>query len=297
MPKPKIAGVFRGIPGDRRYYGAMDVRLIVANTSSASKQIRLGPKTLIGRSPDCNLRIASGQVSRRHCFIKIDDAGVSIRDLGSANGTRLNGEAVSTRADVVVPAGSTLIVGPLKFIVQFAAPKNKDDEDTEWLPRLPAEQASPPESGAGNDVQSLVPPPPADGEETKDLPLSRRRKQGVPPHVVVSGAGAVAASEAPSPDSIEGIDPGKRTEPDLAALMNETVFDISLEGQADQPAAGSVAEQRKKASETHLVFEEDDLKQMIVEGDPHPSPPPDDADSTSSDDGMDDDLRKFLNDS
>lgn len=284
----------------------MDVRLLVANTSSASKQIRLGAKTLIGRSPDCNLRIASGQVSRRHCLIKVDDAGVSVRDLGSANGTRLNGEAVSTQADVLVSPGSTLIVGPLKFIVQFAAPKSSDDEDTEWLPRVSAEEAGAPHpigaaSAGANEIQSLVPARPAssDGEETRDLPLSRRRRHGVPPHVVVSGAGSVAEESGDAgSDPIDGVDAGKRTESDLAALSNETVYDVSLEGEGDGPAGNTVAALRKKASETQLVFDKDDLKQLNAEGDSEGVPPAEDSDSTSSsDDGLDDELRKFLKDS
>jgi hypothetical protein len=274
----------------------MDVRLLVANTSSASKQIRLGAMTLIGRSPDCNLRIASGQVSRRHCLIKVDETAVSVRDLGSANGTRLNGEPVSTQTEVTVPPGSTLIVGPLKFIVQFAAPKSRDDEDTEWLPRLPSAEAGRSEPGGENEIQSLIPPPSGDGEETKDLPLSRRRKQGIPPQVVVSDAGSVDEESGESgSDSIHGVDPGKRTEPDLAALANETVFDMSAEGLSDAPA--SAAALRQKASETHLVFEEDDLKQLNVEGVSQAAPLADDSDSSSSEDGLDDDLRKFLNDS
>src|SRR5436190_4375474 len=112
---------------------AMEVRLIVAHPAAETKQIRLGAETLIGRGPDCKLRISSGQVSRRHCLIKVVDATVSVRDLGSANGTRLNGLAVSPDVDVPIPPGSTLIVGPLKFVVQFAAPRSAAEEDTEWL--------------------------------------------------------------------------------------------------------------------------------------------------------------------
>src|SRR5438045_3788756 len=107
--------ILRGNPGGCGYHGAMDVRLLVANTNAASKQIRLGAQTLIGRSSDCNLRIASGLVSRRHCLIKIDGSSVTLRDLGSANGTKLNGDPVPLQTDVTIPTGSTLVVGPLKF--------------------------------------------------------------------------------------------------------------------------------------------------------------------------------------
>ncbi|MBI3864971.1 MAG: FHA domain-containing protein [Planctomycetia bacterium] len=258
----------------------MDVRLVVANTSPTAKQIRLGAMTLIGRSPDCNLRIASGQVSRRHCLIKVGDSAVTVRDLGSANGTKLNGEPVSTQADAVITTGSTLVVGPLKFIVQFAAPKARADEDTEWLIGTVPQKSV-------DDVQSLVPPPNTDGEETKDLPPSRRRARSAPPQVVMTGSGDPVPGDPPD-------EPGRLTEPDLAAVAGETVFDIALEGQPGEAVADAAAIVRRRASETHLVFEEEDLKQMIVEGDLQPMPP---ADEPSSDDDIDDDLRKFLNES
>ncbi|HEY2253887.1 MAG TPA: FHA domain-containing protein, partial [Planctomycetaceae bacterium] len=80
----------------------MEVRLVVAHPSAESKQIRLGPETLIGRGHDCKLRISSSQVSRRHCVIKVADAGVSVRDLGSANGTRLNDVTIAAETDVPI---------------------------------------------------------------------------------------------------------------------------------------------------------------------------------------------------
>src|SRR5258708_158402 len=142
----------------------MDVRLLVAHSKADAKQIRLGAETLIGRSPDCNLRIASGQVSRRHCLVKVAETLVSVRDLGSANGTRLNGQTISTETDVPIPPGSTLVVGPLKFVVQFAPPKA--DEGSE--PSSPAAQHD------SSEILELAAVPVADGEETKDYPRSRK---------------------------------------------------------------------------------------------------------------------------
>src|SRR5262245_20187840 len=122
VPALRLALKLRDRPAFEACESVMDVRLFVAHSKPDAKQITLGPETLIGRSPDCNLRIASGQVSRRHCLIKVANDRVCVRDLGSANGTRLNGQTITAEVDVAVSPGSTLVVGPLKFIVQFNAP-------------------------------------------------------------------------------------------------------------------------------------------------------------------------------
>src|SRR5262249_44422614 len=158
-----------------------------------AKQIALGPETLIGRSPDCNLRIASGQVSRKHCIIKVANDRVCVRDLGSANGTRLNGQTITAEVDVAVPPGSTLVVGPLKFIVQFSAPRI--DEDTELLAR--SDSAG---SADVHEVQQMATAPVVKGEETKDYPPSRTRKRVDSPGVVdAAGERQAAAGSEPGP--------------------------------------------------------------------------------------------------
>ena len=74
-------------------------------------------KFLIGREHDCHLRPNSESVSRHHCAITIDDFSVRVRDLGSSNGTHLNG----TRLIGSQPAtnGDRLSVGGLEFVIQF----------------------------------------------------------------------------------------------------------------------------------------------------------------------------------
>ncbi|HYK41675.1 MAG TPA: FHA domain-containing protein [Thermoanaerobaculia bacterium] len=52
---------------------------------------------LVGRSPECVLRLDGRSISRRHALMRVDGAGASVRDLGSANGTFVNGRrAVET---------------------------------------------------------------------------------------------------------------------------------------------------------------------------------------------------------
>jgi HD-GYP domain-containing protein (c-di-GMP phosphodiesterase class II)/pSer/pThr/pTyr-binding forkhead associated (FHA) protein len=48
--------------------------------------------TVIGRASDCDLRLLDEGVSRRHCRLEPAGSGVQLIDLGSHNGTRVNGE-------------------------------------------------------------------------------------------------------------------------------------------------------------------------------------------------------------
>jgi pSer/pThr/pTyr-binding forkhead associated (FHA) protein len=86
------------------------------------KQVKLGPKTTIGRGSECNLKIASGEISRRHCQLTVDDNKVFVCDLGSSNGTYLNGKSIPANQDIELTPGSRLTIGPLKCVVQFKSP-------------------------------------------------------------------------------------------------------------------------------------------------------------------------------
>jgi len=239
----------------------MEVRLLVDHPAAETKQIRLGAETLIGRGVECKLRISSGQVSRRHCVIKVAESTVSVRDLGSANGTRLNGMAIAADTDVPIVAGSTLAIGPLKFVVQFAAPRTTADEDTEWLPDLTA---------AAKAVKSSLP---GDPEETKDYPPSKQRGRRAPPQVIVARDNSPTAIE-PSPtsdavDESDESDAGRATEHDISVDPAETVFDVSLDDRLTSPIPGAAGpgarSNAEQAAETHLLFEEDDLQRLVAD--------------------------------
>src|SRR5262245_19072272 len=53
---------------------------------------------ILGRSRSCTLRLpGDATVSRQHCLIEIDPAGVWVQDLGSLNGTMVNGQKIGQR--------------------------------------------------------------------------------------------------------------------------------------------------------------------------------------------------------
>ena len=73
---------------------------------------------LIGREQDCNLRPASDLVSRHHCVFHVDDFTVRLRDLGSTNGTLVNGEPLT--GEKGLKAGDKVVVGKLNFEVSLS---------------------------------------------------------------------------------------------------------------------------------------------------------------------------------
>lgn len=57
--------------------------------------------TVVGRNDDCDVRLESKSVSSIHCVLVKTDGLIVVRDLGSTNGTRVNGQRV--RRAVLLP--------------------------------------------------------------------------------------------------------------------------------------------------------------------------------------------------
>ena len=74
--------------------------------------------TLIGRDEDCDVRFEQKSISKLHCVIAKTDGLLLIRDLGSTNGTRVNGQRV--RRAALLP-NDTLAVANVKYRVMFGA--------------------------------------------------------------------------------------------------------------------------------------------------------------------------------
>ena len=70
---------------------------IVVGEGDDRRTVRLGSVTTIGRLPECEVSLSDPGASRRHAQIR-EEAGIyTLTDLGSTNGTRLNGQTVQSR--------------------------------------------------------------------------------------------------------------------------------------------------------------------------------------------------------
>ena len=69
-------------------------------------------RVVIGRKVNCDLRIPLTAVSRQHCELTIDGGNVTVKDLGSSNGTYHNSVRVQ---EAHLAAGDELVVGPVVF--------------------------------------------------------------------------------------------------------------------------------------------------------------------------------------
>jgi len=72
--------------------------------------------SLVGRGDDCELQIEHKSVSKRHCVLVKTDGLILVRDLGSTNGTRVNGQRV--RRAALLP-NATLSVANFRYAVKF----------------------------------------------------------------------------------------------------------------------------------------------------------------------------------
>lgn len=118
----------------------MEVKLIVVDGKSNRRQVKLKLPADIGRSRQAKLTIGHARVSRQHCQLVERNGFVVVKDLGSLNGTFVDGDRVT---EAVIKPGERLTIGPLTFQVDYQAPEAAevadDDEPLEAFLGQPAE--------------------------------------------------------------------------------------------------------------------------------------------------------------
>ncbi len=94
----------------------MSFRLVSLSPGLAGPVSLQRPVLLVGRHPECDLRIESAKISRRHCCLGIAYDRVLIRDLGSRNGLRVNGVLVR---EARLKPNDEIAIGPYLFRVEL----------------------------------------------------------------------------------------------------------------------------------------------------------------------------------
>ena len=88
--------------------------------------------TLFGRDEDCDTRLDHKSVSKLHCVIVKTDGLLLLRDLGSTNGTRVNGQRV--RRAALLP-NDTVAIASVKYVVKFGVELEKLEGEEAALPK------------------------------------------------------------------------------------------------------------------------------------------------------------------
>lgn len=178
--------------------------LEITHGCDSVRRMELRADAVIGRSKNCALRIASPEVSRRHCLVRLATDGAFVRDLGSSNGTFLDGRRIAAGEDVPLEDESRITIGGIDFVVRLDLPEaspeaqpDRSDFTSSWLEAEP------------------LPPAPPTPEDTCNVAIDE------------------TGSEWPAPREPE--QPPKTTQPQNAASGNPLRADDEM--QPDEPRA------------------------------------------------------------
>jgi pSer/pThr/pTyr-binding forkhead associated (FHA) protein len=96
----------------------MIAKMLVVQGRPAGKSLIFSPGDYyLGRGGECQIRINSDWVSRQHCVLRVTETEVILRDLGSRNGTLVNGVLVTGERPLA--QGDHIQIGPLVFQLQI----------------------------------------------------------------------------------------------------------------------------------------------------------------------------------
>ena len=89
------------------------VKLIVEKGPAVGREFPIAGETTIGRQAPCTIVIADTKISREHARVFVEAGSAYVADLGSSNGTLVNGTKVS--APVRLSTGDRVAVGETTF--------------------------------------------------------------------------------------------------------------------------------------------------------------------------------------
>jgi DNA-binding NtrC family response regulator/pSer/pThr/pTyr-binding forkhead associated (FHA) protein len=116
--------------------------LLLLSGPSAGLRYEIQEEAIIGRSPSCEIPLTEDdQMSRRHARFTVVDDQVRLADLGSRNGTLVNGDRIST--EVVLQPGDRILVGKTTVLVEPPGAAALGGPASVPAARLPIEEVLP----------------------------------------------------------------------------------------------------------------------------------------------------------
>ncbi len=148
----------------------MELKLIVVSGKANKGAVTLRPPIVIGRSRQAELTVAHPMISRRHCEIFEVDGLMMIRDLGSLNGTVVEGQRIE---EAPLCPGNEFSLGPLTFRAEY---EYEGDLDSLPAPKIVGENPSRPQAKSDSEASSNQAV-----DETPYFPRAEGPETGPPP--------------------------------------------------------------------------------------------------------------------
>lgn len=103
------------VPMPRAPKAVLDVR----EPGRLSRSVTVAGPMVIGRAAECEISLRDPRASRQHARLHARDGHLVLTDLGSTNGTRVNGQRIR---EVVLGGGDRIIIGETELVVADGAP-------------------------------------------------------------------------------------------------------------------------------------------------------------------------------
>ena len=218
------------------------MKLVVLAGAKQGTEIPLKKeKFIIGRASDCTLRAGSEAISRHHCAIVRRDGKLAVRDLGSRNGTYVNGDKID--GDTSLNNGDIVRVGTLEFRIDIGQdikrekkPKVKNVADAVSRSTGADHESDELEDDISRWLLGAGPDDGVSNRETQSIRMDETRTiSDVPPAKVDEESPAAeeeAADDAEADAANKGKDKGKKTVGKLPPVPKKSSKD-SREAAAD----------------------------------------------------------------
>src|SRR3954451_9982193 len=93
--------------------------VVVRKPDGSEQQVEVAQEVIIGRAEGSGLVLTEGGVSRKHARLFVDGNALMVEDLGSANGTIVDGERIGS--PTAITPTNQLVIGAYTIVAKAAA--------------------------------------------------------------------------------------------------------------------------------------------------------------------------------
>ena len=171
----------------------------IITNEGRKKMMLTGEAVSVGRAVSNSIAFNDHMMSRQHCVFDIEDGGISVRDLGSQNGTFVNNQKID---NVKLVSGDIVTIGSIeiRFTMQDVATRKAPKKQRKGMGGLGTMDARPTAAPPGSSATDAAPVPASDALEA---PMKQSR---VSPLMGGGDANALPPANAPREYARDSVD-------------------------------------------------------------------------------------------